>query len=130
MLINALAFTAVRDIDEAVRWYGMLLGRDADARPMEGLAEWKFEAGGWLQVNENKEFAGRSSVTLVETNIDERMDMLMKAGIRPKSFIQGDAVSVVIIADPDGNQIVFAQGKDGSHRSTMSSPLVNSIAQN
>jgi hypothetical protein len=47
------------------------------------------------------------------------MSMLTKAGIKPKSFVQGDAVSVVIIADPDGNQVVFAQGKDLNHRSTM-----------
>jgi hypothetical protein len=119
MLTNVLAFSAVRDIDDAVRWYGMLLGREPDIRPMEGLAEWKFEAGGWLQVNENRPLAGRSSITLVETDMTERMDMLTKAGIKPKSFINGDAVSIVIISDPDGNQIVFAQGKDENHRSTM-----------
>jgi predicted enzyme related to lactoylglutathione lyase len=119
MLKNALAFVAVRDIDEAVRFYRMLFGREPDAQPMEGLAEWKFEDGGWLQVNENRLLAGRSSVTLVETDMGERMSMLTKAGIKPKSFVQGDAVSVVIIADPDGNQVVFAQGKDLNHRSTM-----------
>ena len=119
MLANVLAFGAVRDIDEAIRWYRMLLGREPDKRPMDGLAEWKFEAGGWLQVNENKPLAGRSSITLVETDMTARMDMLTKAGIKPKSFINGDAVSVVIISDPDGNQIVFAQGKDENHRSTM-----------
>jgi predicted enzyme related to lactoylglutathione lyase len=118
MLKNALAFTAVRDIDEAVRFYRMLLGREPDAQPMEGLAEWKFEDGGWLQVNENRLLAGRSSVTLVETDIDERMSMLTRAGIKPRSFVQGEAVSVVIIVDPDGNQVVFAQGKDENHRST------------
>jgi len=119
MLKNVLAFAAVLNIDEAVRWYRMVLGREPDVRPMEGLAEWKFEAGGWLQVNENRQLAGRSSITLVETNLDERMNMLTKAGIKPKSFIQGDAVSLIIVADPDGNQLVFAQGKDENHRSTM-----------
>jgi hypothetical protein len=119
MLKNALAFAAVRDIDEAVRFYRMLLGREPDAQPMEGLAEWKFEGGGWLQVNENRQLAGRSSVTLVETNMDERVSMLTRAGIKPRSSVQGETVSVVIIADPDGNQIVFAQGKDENHRSTM-----------
>jgi hypothetical protein len=119
MIKNVLAFTAVRDIDEAVRFYRMLLGREPDARPMEGLAEWKFEGGGWLQVNENRVLAGRSSVTLVETDMSERMSMLTRAGIKPRSFMQGEAVSVIIIVDPDGNQVVFAQGKDEAHRSTM-----------
>ena len=119
MLKNVLAFIAVRDIDEAIRWYRIVLGREPDVRPMEDLAEWKFDGGSWLQVNENKQLAGRSSITLVETDMDERMDMLIKAGIKPKSFAQGSAVSVVIVADPDGNQVVFAQGKDNDHRSTM-----------
>jgi hypothetical protein len=78
------------------------------------------EVRGWrLATDENKPLAGRSSVTLVETDMTERMNMLTKAGIKPKSFINGDAVSIVIISDPDGNQIVFAQGKDENHRSTM-----------
>ena len=59
------------------------------------------------------------SVTLVETDMDERLNTLLQAGIKPTSFVQGEAVSVVIIDDPDGNQIVFAQGKDDNHRSTM-----------
>jgi hypothetical protein len=118
MLKNVLAFAGVRDIESAIRWYTMLLGRGPDKRPMAGLAEWRFEVGGWLQVNESG-LAGRGSVTLVETDLDERMTMLIKAGIKPKSFVQGEAVSVIIISDPDGNQIVFAQGKDENHLSTM-----------
>lgn len=119
MLKNALAFVAVRDISSGVRWYRMVLGRDPDVQPMRGLAEWNFKGGGWLQVNENTRLAGRSSVTLVETDIDERMIMLAKAGIKPKSFVKGERVSIITISDPDGNQVVFAHGKDENHRSTM-----------
>ena len=118
MLKNVLAFAGVRDIERAIRWYTMLLGRVPDKQPMTGLAEWKFEAGGWLQVNESK-LAGRGSITLVETDIDERLQQLKKAGIDPRSVTRGEKVSVIIINDPDGNQIVFAQGKDASHGSTM-----------
>ena len=119
MLKNVLAFIAVRDISDGLRWYKMLLGREPDSQPMQGLAEWQFAAGGWLQLNENAVLAGRSSITLVETDIDERMAMLIKAGIKPKSFVKGDYVNVVTISDPDGNQIVFAQGKDEKHRAAM-----------
>ena len=87
---------------------------------MAGLAEWQFSAGGWLQLNENYQLAAKSSVALVETNIDERMKMLVEAGIKPKAFINGEFVSVITVDDPDGNQFVFAQGKDETHRSTMS----------
>ena len=68
MLKNALAFAAVRDIEDGIRWYKMVLGREPDTQPRTGLAEWQFEAGGW--VNENKQLAGRSSITLVETGND------------------------------------------------------------
>ena len=110
-LKNALAFIAVRDIEAATRWYKMLLGREPDTQPMKGLAEWQFEAGGWLQVHENKQLAGRSSVTLVETDVDVRIKQLERAGIEPKSAMRGEQVSVVI-----GKQIVFAQGKGKKHR--------------
>ena len=119
MLKNALAFAAVRDIEDGIRWYKMVLGRKPDTQPMTGLAEWQFEAGGWLQVNENKQLAGRSSITLVETDFEERLKQLKKAGIEPRLVSRGEEVSVVIITDPDGNRIVFAQGKDEKHRATM-----------
>ena len=118
-LKNALAFLAVRDVEEGTRWYKMLLGREPDTQPMKGLVEWQFEAGGWLQVNENKQLAGRSSVTLVETDLDDRIKQLKKAGIEPKSVSRGEQVSVVIITDPDGNQVVFAQGRGERHRAVV-----------
>ena len=74
---------------------------------------------GLVQVNENLQLAGRSSITLVETNMDERMKMLTMAGIKPKSFVNGEFVSIITITDPDGNQVVFARGKDENHRATM-----------
>jgi hypothetical protein len=116
---NVLAGVAVRDIENAIRWYKMLLGRGPDTQPMEGLAEWQFDGGGWLQINENKQISGRSSVTFVETDFEDRLKVLEKSGLKPKSVMRGDKVSVVIITDPDGNQIVFAQGKDPNHRATM-----------
>jgi hypothetical protein len=116
---NVLAGVAVRDIENAIRWYKMLLGRGPDTQPMEGLAEWQFDGGGWLQLNENKQISGRSSVTFVETNFEDRLKVLQKSGVEPKSVMRGDRVSVIIITDPDGNQIVFAQGKDPNHRATM-----------
>ena len=47
------------------------------------------------------------------------MAMLIRAGIKPKSFVKGDYVNVVTVTDPDGNQVVFAQGKDEKHRAAM-----------
>ena len=119
MLKNVLAFIAVRDITAGIRWYRMLLGREPDTQPMQGLAEWQFEAGGWLQLNENSMLAGRSSINPVGDENNGRMGGGVKAGIQPKTFVKGDYVNIVTVSDPDGNQVVFAQGKDEKHRAVM-----------
>jgi hypothetical protein len=56
MLKNVLAFAAVRGIDAGVRWYKMVLDRGPC----------------------------RFSITLVETNMDERMKMLTVSGHQAK----------------------------------------------
>ena len=116
-LINALAGVAVKDLETSIGWYQDLFDRAPDIRPMAGLAEWQFDRGGWIQVFEDKVRAGSSSVTLAESDLPTRLAALKKKGIRIGATTIGDAVSTAIIADPDGNQIVFAQGKDAVHRS-------------
>ena len=120
-VINVLAGVAVKDLGDSGPWYERLFGRPPDTRPMDGLLEWEFEKGGWLQVFEVKSGAGASFVTLVENNVDRRIEDLEAKGIEiiASSGSDGDAVKTAMIKDPDGNQIVFAQGMDDIHRSTM-----------
>ena len=75
-IMNALAGIAVRDFDTATGWYSQLLGRAPDTLPMEGLAEWRFEDGGWLQVLADPARAGSSVVTFVERDLDDRLSRL------------------------------------------------------
>lgn len=116
---NVLAGVAVNDLEAAIDWYALLLGRMPDLQPMKEVAEWEFSGGGWMQVFENRHQAGSSSVTLVETDVEERIADLKAKGIAISSAIRSDSVAIAIIADPDGNQIVFAQGKSASHRAVM-----------
>ena len=113
MITNALAGIAVADLGAAIRWYERLLDRPPDARPMDEVAEWRFERGGWLQVFEDADRAGRSSVTLVESDIDERVSDLAARSIEIESTTDTKSVRTAIILDPDGNQLVFAQAVDG-----------------
>jgi len=62
-IVNALAGIMVSDLTTAEAWYEQLLSRPADARPMEGLAGWKLADGGGIQVFEDKDRAGSSTVT-------------------------------------------------------------------
>ena len=111
---NALASLSVKDLRASVLWYQALLGRPADSNPMPEVAEWKFARGGWLQVYQNEERAGAGSVTLAVSDVDEQIVALKRIGIDPGRIIDGPKVKVVMIRDPDGNSIAFAQAKDGS----------------
>lgn len=118
MVTNALAGIAVRDLPGSVEWYARLLDRRPDARPMPEVAEWKFSKGGWIQVFEDPDRAGSSSVTLVEADLDDRLHDLRSKGIDVASTSDSREVRTAIVADPDGNQLVFAQSVGGAIESS------------
>lgn len=111
---NALASVPVKDLAGARVWYEKLFGRKADSAPMPTLAEWRFEGGGALQVYELAERAGGGSCTLPVRDIQEAIDGLRKLGIDPGKLIDGGKAKVVMIKDPEGNSIAFAQAMDES----------------
>lgn len=111
---NALASVAVNDVQSAASWYEKLFGRPADSRPMPEVAEWKFEGGGWLQVYQNPDRAGMGSVTLAVSDLDEQVGNLRKLGIAPGEPLKSPKVIVVMIKDPDGNSIAFAQALEST----------------
>jgi catechol 2,3-dioxygenase-like lactoylglutathione lyase family enzyme len=109
---NAIASLAVRNIDASLAWYERLLGRPADSRPMTELCEWKFDRGGWLQLYKGDERAGSGSVTLAVASLDEQISAIRNAGLDPGEPIISEKVKVVMINDPDGNSIAFAEALD------------------
>jgi hypothetical protein len=111
---NALASVAVKELNAAVDWYGRVLGKPPDSRPMPEVAEWKFERGGWLQVYQLPERAGSGSFTLAVSSIGEQVAELDKLGIDTSQRISSDRVKTLMITDPDGNHIAFAEASDPS----------------
>ena len=111
---NALASVAVKDLNAAIEWYARVLGKPPDSRPMPEVAEWKFERGGWLQVYQLAERAGAGSFTLAVSNIDQHVAQLTSLGIDTSQRSTGDRVKTLMIADPDGNHIAFAETIDRS----------------
>lgn len=107
-IMNALASVAVKDLNAAAQWYEKLFGRPP-SRPMPELAEWRFERGGWLQVYQLPERAGSGSFTLAISDMDAEVHHLesLNIGLGPQS--SGKAVKTLMITDPDGNHIAFAQ---------------------
>ena len=109
---NAIASVAVKDLGAAVEWYQALLGRAADSKPMAEVAEWKFPRGGWLQVYQLPQRAGHGSVTLAVSNIDEVVTHVKKLGIDTSQQTASPQVKTLMIVDPDGNHIAFAEAFD------------------
>ena len=109
---NALASVAVKDLASAVGWYEKLLGRAPDSTPMPEVAEWKFPGGGWLQVYELPGRAGSGSFTLAVSDIEEQVAHARKLGIDASQRTSGEKVKTLMIADPDGNHIAFAEAID------------------
>ncbi len=109
---NAIASVAVKNLDSASQWYERLFGRPADSKPNSEVAEWKFERGGWLQVYQLPERAGKGSVTLTVSNLEQQIGDLKTIGIDAGESVRSAKVNVIMIKDPDGNSIAFAEAID------------------
>ena len=112
-IINAIASVAVRDLNSAIKWYEAVL-RKAPSKPMPEVAEWGFERGGWLQVYQLPERAGSGSFTLAVSNVEEEATRLKKLNIDTSQRTSSEKVKTLMITDPDGNHIAFAEANDPS----------------
>ena len=105
---NALAGVAVKDAARAAAWYEQLIG-GAGKEAMPGLFEWSLPSGGVLQLFEDPERAGSSSVTFSVTGLDSHVVQLSERGVKIGKRTQSSSVSTALIVDPDGNQVVLAE---------------------
>ena len=108
---NALASVAVKDLESAASWYEKLMGKPA-SRPMPEVAEWSFERGGGLQVYQLPERAGSGSFTLAVDNIEDHVAHLRRLNIDTTQRSSGPQVKTLMVTDPDGNHIAFAEAID------------------
>ena len=108
---NVLASVAVKDLIVASVWYEQLFGR-AGSTPMPDLAEWKFPRGGWLQIYQLPERAGKGSFTLAVSDIDAEIKRLNAMGLDTSQQSSDSKVKTVMVTDPDGNHIAFAEAAD------------------
>lgn len=106
---NILAGVAVTDFEKALAWYEQLFDRRPDSRPMDGLAEWRSDNGGWLQLFPDRDRAGSSSFTLAVSDLDEHVGGLRTKGVAIGRMTTSGIVKTATIVDPDGNQIILAE---------------------
>jgi len=103
---RVLAQAAVRDVHTAERWYTALVDSAPDARPMDGLLEWHLGDGFGVQVWQDPQRAGHSSFVLNETDLDALATRLTEVGFEHDGPQPVTASRVLVLTDPDGNEIV------------------------
>ena len=109
MIRRLLAHCTVTDLERAEHWYTRLLGRGPDVRPMPGLIEWHLGDSYGLQVWSEPDRAGRSSVVLEETDLDEAAAHAAEVGIANDGLQPGGGARILQLADPDGNRVVLTE---------------------
>ena len=105
---NVLASVAVIDLDKAVEWYAKLLDRPGN-RPMPEVAEWTFPRGGGLQVYKLPERAGKGSLTFAVSDIEAAVAKLSSMKVDVSERSTNERVKTVMVVDPEGNHLAFAQ---------------------
>jgi predicted enzyme related to lactoylglutathione lyase len=106
-ITRLLAQMTVRDLDQAVEWYGRFFGRKLDANPMDGLVEWHLTKTFGVQVWSEPDRAGHSAMVLDESDLDTRVTELASAGITYDGPQDATTSRIVKLTDPDGNRIVL-----------------------
>ncbi|NHA69102.1 VOC family protein [Phycicoccus flavus] len=106
-VVRLLSNHRVSDLDRAERWYGALVGRAADARPMEGLLEWHLSEGSGIQVWLEPEAAGSSGCTVTVRDLDDVAERLTAAGVEHDGVEQASSSRLLRLTDPDGNRVVL-----------------------
>jgi len=111
---KVLAGVAVRDLDQAKRWYETFFARPADAEPMAGLAEWH-TPGGVMQLVADDQRAGGSLVTVWVPDARRALTDLVARGGPEVELDEGSSDTVMFagLVDPDGNAVTVVQVREG-----------------
>jgi glyoxylase I family protein len=113
-ILNVLAGVPVRDMEAAIEWYGSLLGREPDARPMDGLADWHLTDVHTLQLVLDADRAGGGTVTLQVRDIAAAREAAAGRGV---TFEYDDTTSTKVkfaeLLDPEGNAVAIVESRDG-----------------
>lgn len=74
---------------------------------MDGLLEWHLGESFGVQVWLNPDRAGRSAMVVNESDLDALTARLITAGVDHEGPQPGGGARVLIVTDPDGNQVVI-----------------------
>ncbi len=110
MAINKIyAHLNCSDLAASIEWYRRLFGRQPDARPMDGLAEWQHRDSGGFQLFENPAEAGHGTLTLFVDGLRAEHSRLAETGFHPGDIEAATSTILVRLRDLDGNLVVLAE---------------------
>ena len=105
------AHVSCADINVSALWYEKLFGKAPIRRPMPGLVEWQFSDSAEVQLHEEKEHAGSSTLTLGVLPLEPERKRLGETGLKPGPIEETNGYFIMRIRDPDHNLIVFASAR-------------------
>ena len=108
-LIGIFAQLNCSDLERSTAWFQTLFGREPDAKPMTGLAEWHHGESAGFQLFQDEKKAGRGTLTLIVSAIREEHARLKAAGFDPGNVEAADYTTITRLTDPDDNLVVLAQ---------------------
>ena len=104
------AVIATNDYATARSWYVRVIGREPDLEPIDGVGEWQIASTAWLQLAEDHHRAGRTAVRIGVDDLAAQVAELNAEGIATgEPVVIADMVTVVDVADPDGNEVSFVE---------------------
>ncbi|NEA36197.1 VOC family protein [Streptomyces sp. SID13031] len=106
-----LAVIPVHELGAATQWYESFFGRPADQRPMGTLAEWHVSDLGAVQVFQDPDRAGRTSVNFTVDDLDAALAGLAAAGITTTDIqlVSSGRQLLATTTDVDGNNLGLIQ---------------------
>jgi predicted enzyme related to lactoylglutathione lyase len=106
-----LAVSPVHELEPAAQWYESFFGRPADQRPMDTLAEWHLSELGVVQVFQDPDRAGRTTVNFTIDDLDTALSTLAGSGITATDpqFVSSGRQRLATTTDADGNTLGLIQ---------------------
>lgn len=129
-MTKVLAVVPVSDLATSTAWYERLLGRPADARPMDSLSDWHLTDTAWVQVFHDPARAGQTALNFAVDELSGHTAELAGRGISLGDVTTTDKnAKLASVADPDGSTCTIVErpgvsgsgppdGQDGCTRAT------------
>lgn len=108
---TVFAHVSCSDLVTSAAWYEKLFGKPPIRRPMPGLAEWQFSESAEVQLHQERQHAGASTLTLGVLPIEPERQRLQQAGLQPGPIEETHGYFIMRLRDPDQNLVVFASAK-------------------